>query len=786
LLGVAFLLTASAFSDPQIHWLETRFLAFAQFPASLAAHIHFTSFIAAYTWMFVQDFPDRPKAPHLARLLRWTTRFCFIWGSLLFIANVLIGILNTTVVAGSPLSVVLSYFDERGVANLYWPSIIILSLPALPISIIKSRTAAIHDRYRMDIFTTGLLVGLLPILLDILLSTLVPPYERFISVWPANVISKFVVYGLLLTVPFTTAYAVLVYNALDIRFVPRKVVRYTLARNTLLAVALAPVLVFALYLYDRRESRLVDILIGWRPLLHLLLVAGGLALFGIRKRLLKDLDVRFARQDYDASELLARISSIVQEDVDARTLINKVVGEIEVVLQLERCGGMLINNDETRLEGTRDWLPSLDLSSTMTTRALTRNEPFVVSETTFQLRDDHLAWLAATRPAVIVPLLSPGGVLQGLVSIGARKSELPFKRRDLLMLSSVSSSLSLRLHKIIKVSHASELARQCTKCDVVFESTATRCSVCGDVLSVARTPHIVSGKFRVQRKIGAGGMGIVYKATDLALGRTVAIKALPAVTPDLALRLRHEARAMASVTHPNVAIVFSIENWRDAPLIVCEYLEGGTLSDRLRQGPFPLNEVLDLGIALTSALESFHSKGMIHRDIKPSNIGFTADGSSKLLDLGLAKVLGDCPDIQMIASPESRQPAAATLTWIAQPNSNNLIIGTPAYLSPEALSGGAVQPAFDLWSLAISLYEALSGRNPMAKSTVAETLACVRTGCVPDIRDFVTVSSEVADFFKRCTAQDRTLRPRTAGQFKSSLEQLKTASAPTSVSESSR
>jgi serine/threonine protein kinase len=185
----------------------------------------------------------------------------------------------------------------------------------------------------------------------------------------------------------------------------------------------------------------------------------------------------------------------------------------------------------------------------------------------------------------------------------------------------------------------------------------------------------------------------------------------------------------------------------------------------------------DLGIALSLALESFHSKRMIHRDIKPSNIGFTGAGNPKLLDLGLAKVLGDCPDLQTVSLQQTCVPQSSALTWIASPNSSYIIVGTPAYLPPEALLGVNSQPSLDLWGLAISLYEALSGRNPMAGPTLAETLELVRRARVPDIREFVSVPSQVAEFFKKCTSENRATRPQTARQFRFLLDEVKSATA---------
>ena len=170
-------------------------------------------------------------------------------------------------------------------------------------------------------------------------------------------------------------------------------------------------------------------------------------------------------------------------------------------------------------------------------------------------------------------------------------------------------------------------------------------------------------------------MGVVYLAHDTALGREVALKTLPARRDAQVARLRDEARAMAALNHPSLATIYGLEMWRRTPVLVVEYLAGGTLIGRLAQGPLPREEVLALGIRLADALTYMHARGVLHRDLKPGNIGLTADGAMKLLDFGL--------------SADSGTPA-----------------GTPAYLPPEALAGAAPDIAVDLWGLCIVLAEA--------------------------------------------------------------------------------
>ena len=133
-------------------------------------------------------------------------------------------------------------------------------------------------------------------------------------------------------------------------------------------------------------------------------------------------------------------------------------------------------------------------------------------------------------------------------------------------------------------------------------------------------------------------MGVVYRAKDLTLGRAVALKTLPATSPEDSARLRREARAMAAITHPNLALIFGVETWQGTPILVIEYLAGSTLAERLPTGPMAWEEVLELSLVLASVLERVHGSGILHRDVKPSNIGFTEEDVPKLLDFGLVRI----------------------------------------------------------------------------------------------------------------------------------------------------
>ena len=274
-------------------------------------------------------------------------------------------------------------------------------------------------------------------------------------------------------------------------------------------------------------------------------------------------------------------------------------------------------------------------------------------------------------------------------------------------------------------------------------------------------------------------MGVVYSAIDLALDRQVAIKTLPMASPQRSFRLRREGRAIASVRHPNLALIFGIETWRGVPMLVFEYMEGGTLADKLGKAPLPVHQALALGIILGDVLDYLHSMGMLHRDIKPGNIGYQRPGDvPKLMDFGLAQILSETlresrqmrpPDSDAVMDATSTAP---TKSFFSQSREGHLL-GTPAYLSPEAIQGDPPDPSFDLWATAVVIYESLAGTNPLIRKTVRETLLSIITDPVPDIRELVPGCPDgIAVLLKDALARDPRQRPGSGRQLSARLRDL--------------
>ncbi|MGE5344952.1 MAG: protein kinase domain-containing protein [Acidithiobacillales bacterium] len=270
------------------------------------------------------------------------------------------------------------------------------------------------------------------------------------------------------------------------------------------------------------------------------------------------------------------------------------------------------------------------------------------------------------------------------------------------------------------------------------------------------------GTFEIVSRLGSGGMGEVWKAKDLRLGRTVAIKVLPETffeDEERKARFGREARTLASLNHPGIATLYSFEEISGRHLLVQELLEGRTLREELLEGALPAKRAVEIGVQAARALAAAHEKGVVHRDLKPENVFLTKDGRAKILDFGLAK-----PERRDAGEGGTKAETASVLTEAG------VVMGTVSYMAPEQLRGETADRRTDLFSFGVVLQEMLSGQSPFRRTTAAETMSAILKDEPPPLPE--GTPQGLALVVSRCLAKNPGDRFQTASDLAFSLEAL--------------
>ncbi len=271
--------------------------------------------------------------------------------------------------------------------------------------------------------------------------------------------------------------------------------------------------------------------------------------------------------------------------------------------------------------------------------------------------------------------------------------------------------------------------------------------------------------YRLGEKIGEGGMGVVWKATDTTLGREVAVKVLPDLfseDPERLVRFEREAKLLASLNHPGIASIYGFHEAEGNRFLAMELVPGKDLFERIGRGALPVEEALDIGRQMAEALEAAHESGVVHRDLKPANVKISPDGTVKILDFGLAKALEPETDaVDASLSPTITQKATRA----------GVIMGTAAYMSPEQARGRPIDRRADIWAFGVILFEMLTGRRLFPGETISDIIAAVLRAD-PDWAALPPATPHpIRELLRRCLTRDRKARQRDIGDARIAIQE---------------
>lgn len=571
--------------------------------------------------------------------------------------------------------------------------------------------------------------------------------------------------------PLSFAYAILRHRVFDLGLIIRRGLQYTLARGVLLTAV--PMLGVAL---------LTDMLLhGQQPLLEILrargwiyLVLGGVAAMAYVKRQswLEALDRRFFRERYDAQRLLREVVEEVRAGRSFERVAPHVVARIEAALHSEFAGLLVRGPDEHNYHSLAMApagcaLPVLPAESKLMSLVRLLGKPLEMPQTGSgwlgqQLPHEETEFLRRARIELLVPISSVAGRTEAMLVLGAKRSEEPYSREDQDLLVAITSSLALLLEEPSGApARRSDIFEECPQCGACYDSGATQCVQEGARLIPVILPRLLEKRYRLERRLGRGGMGTVYAAADTALERGVAVKVIRedlVGSAEAAERFRQEGRIAASFAHPNVVTIydFGVADGLRA-FLVMELLEGATLREALRrQERYAPAQALSILRDVCAALGAAHHRQLVHRDLKPENIllvrGERGD-IAKVLDFGIAKFL----------STSTQQRTADTAP--------GALLGTPRYMSPEQWLGQQPQPAWDLWAVSVVAYEMLTGAHPFGDKSPAEWLGGGPTACLTPVTTHVPQAPQVwQELFERTFASDLAGRPQSANALFSELQ----------------
>ena len=631
------------------------------------------------------------------------------------------------------------------------------------------RISDANMRRRVRVVTAGFAVTTAAWAAGVAMALPLPSVQRFQEAyWRGQL--QFLQHIMIGVAPVCTAYAILRHRMFDIRVMVRLGLQYAAARGVLLSLVPVILLLLVLDLFFHGDQPFIDIAVrrGW---LYAAAALGAYRLHVRRQVWLDALDRRFYRERYDAQRILRSVVGDVRTATSFEQEASQVVSQLEASLHPAFAAILVREPGEEvyRVLAARPTAPpSIPAGSKLISLLRVLDKPVEIGQTETgwlkrQLPPGESNYVTRARLEWIFPISLVEGRTEALLALGPKRSEEPYSGEDQDLLEGITSSLALLLDRSAPRAAIPESFKECPECGTCHESGASTCPHEGAALTSQPFPRLLAHRYRLDRRLGRGGMGTVYEALDTGLERRVAVKLMRPelmANADAISRFKQEARAAASFSHPHVVTVYDFGvTERQQAYLTMELLRGRSLRQELRQtGRLLPERSAHILRGVCAAVDEAHRHGLLHRDLKPDNIFLVqadAQDVAKVLDFGLAKLIlpVEDADTRLDTSP-------------------GLLLGTVGYMSPEQLRGERPSASWDLWALAVVAYEMLTGIHPCDSSSASECARAVREGQMTPVNARVPEAPvSWQQFFDRALAVRVESRAASALQFYSDFVQ---------------